>query len=176
MPDTVAAYVGLGSNLNDPAGQLHAAFAELDRIEGTRVIARSAIYRSPPMGPSDQPHYLNAVVELETALAPEPLLDELQRIERAHGRVRERHWGPRTLDLDILLYGDRTIASDRLKVPHPGLATRAFVLVPLREIAPELSVPGLGPVAALACPDAGLERLDDATLSGHAATGGRHER
>ena len=102
------------------------------------------------MGPPDQPDYINAVVELQTTLAPLALLDELQRLEQLHRRVRgAQRWGPRTLDLDLLLYGEQHIAQPRLTVPHPGLAQRAFVLLPLAEIAPALTVPGLGPVAGL---------------------------
>lgn len=144
------AFVGLGSNLDDPQRQLELAFDALSGIDGTRLVARSSLYRSRPVGPQDQPDFLNAVAELETRLAPEALLDRLQAIETAQGRVRERFWGPRTLDLDLLLYGGERISTPRLAVPHPGLPLRAFVLYPLAELAPDLVVPGFGTVAALA--------------------------
>ena len=116
------------------------------------------------MGPQDQPDYINAVAGVETALSAEALLEGLQAIEQAHARVRTGHWGPRTLDLDILLYGDDTIERPQLTVPHPGIVERNFVLVPLSELAPRLSVPGLGVVQDLrdAAGDEGLERVADA--------------
>ncbi len=161
MGGRAAAYVGLGSNLEGPREQLERAFDELERLPGTRLAGRSPLYRSPPMGPQDQPDYVNAVAVLETALAPHRLLAALQAIEAAHGRRRERRWGPRTLDLDLLLYGDRVIDTPDLAVPHPGLAQRAFVLRPLLDVAPDLVVPGLGPVERLLaeCGDGGLVRL-----------------
>jgi 2-amino-4-hydroxy-6-hydroxymethyldihydropteridine diphosphokinase len=115
------------------------------------------------MGPQDQPDYVNAVVALATVLHPYALLDALQEIERAQNRVRERHWGPRTIDLDLLVHGDLRIADARLRVPHPGLAVRAFVVVPLAEIAPALAIPGLPAPAELAArfADARIERLAD---------------
>jgi 2-amino-4-hydroxy-6-hydroxymethyldihydropteridine diphosphokinase len=157
-------YVGLGSNLNDPHGQLAAGMNELAELPGTQVEARSSLYESEPMGPSDQPDYVNAVVRLRTALSPEALLDGLQAIEQGHGRQRTRRWGARTLDLDILLYGERQIAGPRLRVPHPGIARRNFVLHPLAELDSQLEIPGLGSVAELlaACPKGRLVRLDAA--------------
>jgi 2-amino-4-hydroxy-6-hydroxymethyldihydropteridine diphosphokinase len=157
-------YVGLGSNLNDPHGQLAAGMNELAELPGTQVEARSSLYESEPMGPSDQPDYVNAVVRLRTALSPEALLDGLQAIEQGHGRQRTRRWGARTLDLDILLYGERQIAGPRLRVPHPGIARRNFVLHPLAELDSRLEIPGLGSVAELlaACPKGRLVRLDAA--------------
>ena len=143
------AWIGLGSNLADPLAQLRRALDELDHLPETRLLAASSIYRSPPMGPKDQPDYFNAVARLETGLAPQALLAELQAIERAHDRVRERRWGPRTLDLDILLYGGLIIDEPDLQVPHPGLHERAFVLYPLRELAPSLEIPGRGTVRIL---------------------------
>ncbi len=143
------AWIGLGSNLADPLAQLRRALDELDHLPETRLLAASSIYRSPPMGPKDQPDYFNAVARLETGLAPQALLAELQDIERAHDRVRERRWGPRTLDLDILLYGGLIIDEPDLQVPHPGLHERAFVLYPLRELAPSLEIPGRGTVRIL---------------------------
>jgi 2-amino-4-hydroxy-6-hydroxymethyldihydropteridine diphosphokinase len=157
----VAAYIGLGSNLDDPAAQLTAAIEELAELPDTRLLARSSLYRSAPMGPQDQPDYVNAVAQIRTALEPGVLLDALQAIEQAHGRVRSQHWGPRTLDLDILLYGDAVIDTPRLKVPHPGIAERNFVLYPLAEIDGDHEIPGLGRVRSLlaGCADTGLMRL-----------------
>lgn len=148
---TVTAYIGLGSNLADPVTQLDRALAALATVPGSRLAASSRYYCNPPMGPQDQPDYVNAVAALETGLAPLELLAELQRIERAQGRRREAtpRWGPRTLDLDLLLYGDQRLSLPGLEVPHPGLAERAFVLVPLAEIAPAVVVPGQPPLAVL---------------------------
>jgi 2-amino-4-hydroxy-6-hydroxymethyldihydropteridine diphosphokinase len=128
-------------------------------------MACSSLYRSAPMGPANQPDYVNAVMAVETALAPLALLDALQALETAFGRVRHgERWGPRTLDLDILLYGSEILATDRLTVPHPGLAEREFVLYPLQEIAPDLNIPGLGPLADLVrrCPRRGLSVIEEA--------------
>lgn len=142
-------YVGLGSNLDDPQAQVRRAIDELAQLPDTRREAVSGLYRTPPMGPPGQPDYINAVAALTTRLDPHRLLDELQAIERAHDRVRAERWGPRTLDLDILLYGQQVLDDERLVVPHPGIAARAFVLLPLAEIAPDLLIPGLGAPAAL---------------------------
>ena len=160
----ITAYIGLGSNLEDPETQLRQAFDELAGIACSKLVACSPLYRSDPMGPPGQPDYINAVARLDTGLDAEALLDALQAIEQAHHRQREIHWGPRTLDLDLLLYGDAVIASERLSVPHPYLSERAFVLYPLADIAPELQVPGQGALAQLltVCPHTGLERLDHA--------------
>lgn len=155
----VLAYIGLGSNLNDPALQLRNAIAALAGLPQTRVLACSSLYRSAPMGPQDQPHYLNMVAELGTSLDPETLLDKLQDIERSQGRVRVRRWGPRTLDLDILLYGDDVLVTKRLIIPHPGIAERSFVLYPLAEICGQLEIPGLGAVQSL------LEERSDTDLT-----------
>lgn len=159
----VRVYIGLGSNLDDPAGQLRQALTALARLPGTRLAACSRFYRSPPLGPQDQPDYVNAVAALDTELAPDALLDALQAIEAAQGRVRLRRWGPRTLDLDILLYGDAVLATPRLSVPHPGLAERGFVLYPLAELAPDLMLPDGRSLAALLgqCDSTGLEPLAD---------------
>lgn len=143
------AYVGLGSNLDDPAAQVESALAELDRLSGTRLVRRSALYRTRPVGYAEQPDFVNAVAELETALEPEALLRALLALEQAHGRVRGIRNGPRTLDLDLLLYGGCTRRSADLTLPHPRLHERAFVLVPLHEIAPDARVPGRGSVSAL---------------------------
>lgn len=154
-------FIGIGSNLDEPERQVQQALAELRNMPYSVCRAQSGLYRSPPMGPPDQPDYINAVARLDTDLPPESLLEALELLERRHGRVREEKWGPRSLDLDILLYGDARIESPRLTVPHPGLAERAFVLYPLQEIAADLTIPGRGPLAELvaACPRGGLERL-----------------
>lgn len=156
------AYIGLGSNLDDPHTQVTQAFSELAEIPATRLLKRSAIYRSRAIGPSDQPDYINAVALLQTELAPLGLLDALQAIEQAHNRIRIEHWGPRTLDLDILLLDNLVVANDRLKVPHPFLAQRSFVLYPLADIEPELKLPDGTPLSALIakCPRDGIERFE----------------
>ncbi|WP_192035889.1 2-amino-4-hydroxy-6-hydroxymethyldihydropteridine diphosphokinase [Halomonas sp. YLGW01] len=143
------AYIGLGSNLDDPRGHVERAIAELDGLPLTRLTATSRRYASRPVGPQDQPDFINAVARVETRLSPLALLDQLQALEQRHARVRRRHWGPRTLDLDLLLYDDRRLEHPRLRLPHPELAARAFVVVPLHELAPRLELPGFGPVAAL---------------------------
>jgi 2-amino-4-hydroxy-6-hydroxymethyldihydropteridine diphosphokinase len=147
----VRAYVALGGNLGAVADTFAAALAELDALPGTRVVARSPLYRNPPLGGAAQPDYLNAVAALDTGLAPGALLDALLATERRHGRTRDPagHWGPRTLDLDLVLYGDRVVDLPGLHVPHPRLHERAFVLVPLADLAPDAVVPGRGPVRAL---------------------------
>ncbi len=163
----VSAFIGLGSNLEDPYQQVSTALQELATLPATRVSARSSLYSSLPMGPADQPVYINAVARLETQLSAAALLDALQAIEAQHGRVRNgERWGPRTLDLDILLYADEQIETVRLRVPHPGIAERNFVLQPLAEIAPTLEIPALGAVRELLlqCPNAGLKRLTEANL------------
>ena len=161
VPQTV--YIGLGSNLEHPRQQVETALQELAHLPDTRLVTRSALYASDPLGPPDQPPYINAVAAVETALEPLPLLDALQEIEFDHRRVRKQHWGPRTLDLDILLYGERRIDLPQLQVPHPHMTRRSFVLVPLQEIAPQLAIPGVGPLAPLiaGCDALGLRRLPD---------------
>lgn len=141
--DPLTAFIGLGSNLDDPVDQVRRAFDELALIPGCSGLHCSSLYRSQPMGPQDQPPYINAVAMLTTRLEALVLLDALQAIEHAHHRVREgQRWGPRTLDLDLLLYGEHSIDSERLRVPHPGITEREFVLHPLAEIAPEQVIPG----------------------------------
>ena len=160
----VTVFVGVGSNLDNPQAQVATGLTELSALEQTRMIAASSLYRSVPMGPADQPDYINAVAMLETRLQAEALLDGLQAIETRHLRVRgDERWGPRTLDLDLLLYGDEQIDTARLRVPHAGLAERNFVLYPLAAIAPDLNIPGLGPLRELIarCPRSGLERLPE---------------
>lgn len=135
-------YIALGSNLASPLTQVNAAIAALGTLPDSRIAAVSGFYRTPPLGPQDQPDYLNAAVALETSLAPESLLDHTQRIELDQGRVRKaERWGPRTLDLDIMLFGDETLATPRLTVPHYDMKNRGFMLWPLFEIAPELRFP-----------------------------------
>ncbi|ABU78421.1 MULTISPECIES: 2-amino-4-hydroxy-6-hydroxymethyldihydropteridine diphosphokinase [Cronobacter] len=149
------AFIALGSNLAEPLTQVNNALAALARIPGSRVVATSSFYRTPPLGPQDQPDYLNAAVALETTLSAEALLDNTQRIELEQGRVRKaERWGPRTLDLDIMLFGDATINTERLIVPHYDMKNRAFMLLPLSEIAPALRFPDGERLADV------LERLD----------------
>ena len=160
----VTAYIGLGSNLDDPLAQLRRALRQLSAQTDLELIGVSRLYRSAPLGPADQPDYINAVAALRTALAPEALLDRLQAIEAAQLRSRAGlRWGPRTLDLDILLYGDRRIDTPRLQVPHPGIATRSFVLYPLADLAAELEIPGVGrlPDLLARCPSDAIEALPD---------------
>jgi len=145
----VTAYIALGSNLREPRRQLRAAFAALAQLPGSELIARSSLYRSAPVGYADQPDFVNAAAALRTTLHARELLDALLAIERAHGRVREFPNAPRTLDLDIALYGDQVIETPGLSVPHPRLHQRAFVVVPLAEIAPLAVVPGRGRVRDL---------------------------
>lgn len=139
---TVRCYIGLGANLANPVQQLELAIAALRQVPHSRLVAVSSLYGSKPMGPQDQPDYVNAVAALDTSLSPEALLDALQNIEQSQGRQRKaERWGPRTLDLDILLYGEQIINTERLTVPHYGLKQREFVLYPLAEIAAELQLP-----------------------------------
>lgn len=143
-------YIGLGSNLADPRVQVEAGLSALAGLPMTRLVARSRLYRSAPWGRADQPEFVNAVAQIETALAPRELLDALLAIERHAGRKRDgARWGPRVLDLDVLAYGERRIAEPGLHVPHPHLHERAFVLVPLVEIAPDLDIPGRGRIKDL---------------------------
>ncbi|WP_058912313.1 2-amino-4-hydroxy-6-hydroxymethyldihydropteridine diphosphokinase [Entomohabitans teleogrylli] len=136
-------YIAIGSNLASPLDQVHAALDALAAIPHSTLAAVSSFYRTPPLGPQDQPDYLNAVVALDTALAPEALLDHTQRIELEQGRVRkEQRWGPRTLDLDILLFGNEVITTPRLTIPHYDMRNRMFMLWPLHEIAADLVLPG----------------------------------
>ena len=157
----VKAYIGLGSNLDKPREHVSRALLELRDIPHTRLSLHSSLYASSPLGPADQPDYINAVAELETALEPHDLLDQLQALENTHQRVRLQHWGPRTLDLDLLLYGDSIIDTERLQVPHPWMHERDFVLMPLAEIAAELSLPDGRTVKELAlnCGDNALRAL-----------------
>jgi 2-amino-4-hydroxy-6-hydroxymethyldihydropteridine diphosphokinase len=143
------AYVALGSNVGDPVANVRAGVEALAMMPDTRLAAVSSVYRNPPVGYVDQPDFINAVARIETALPPRALLDALLAIERRFGRVRDFPNAPRTLDLDVVLYGADTIDEPGLTIPHPRMHERAFVLVPLAEIAPDLDVPGRGPVCAL---------------------------
>ncbi|ARG18190.1 TPA: 2-amino-4-hydroxy-6-hydroxymethyldihydropteridine diphosphokinase [Acinetobacter nosocomialis] len=134
---TVTTYIGLGSNLGDSRQILSEAIAKLKTIGEVKV---SKLYQSPPMGPQDQPNYLNAVAQLKTELFPLDLLDHLQRFEQEAGRVRLRHWGERTLDLDLLIYGDEKIQNERLTVPHVGIMQRDFVVIPLLDLDADLHI------------------------------------
>ncbi len=146
MKPPVRAFVGLGGNVGDPIATLHEAIRELDGLPDTRMLRASRLYRSAAWGMQDQPDFTNAVALLETRLDARALLDALLQLERSHGRDRdaETRWGPRVLDLDLLLYGDAVIDEPGLRVPHPHLHERAFALLPLVEIAPETVVPGRG--------------------------------
>lgn len=135
------AYIALGSNLNEPVAQLDAAVLAISQLSQSQLLHISPYYGSKPMGPQDQPDYVNAVLSIETQLEPLVLLDELQRIENEQGRIRLRRWGERTLDLDMLLYGKLEMQSERLTLPHYDLQNREFVVVPLFDIAPELVLP-----------------------------------
>lgn len=158
---TVLAYIGLGSNLQNPSEQIHNARLAINSLAHTKEQGFSSLYQSPPMGPQDQPDYINAVMAVETELSPLKLLRSLQSIENSSGRVRAERWGARTLDLDILLYGDQVIDVPDLTVPHIGITERAFVLYPLHEIAPQLLIPSKGKLVDLlaSCPLASLKRL-----------------
>ena len=144
------AYIGVGSNLDDPRAQVLRAFAELAKLQSTRVILTSPIYRSHPFGPVKQPDFANAVAGVLTQLEPRALLAGLHSVETALGRPQQRErWGPRVIDLDVLVYGGERLDDPRLTLPHPGIVERNFVLYPLADIAPELHIPGLGRVTEL---------------------------
>jgi 2-amino-4-hydroxy-6-hydroxymethyldihydropteridine diphosphokinase len=161
MRGMVAACVALGSNLDDPKAQVERGFTALAQLPHTTLIARSRLYRTPPWGVIEQPDFINAVALLETSLPPRGLLEALLAIESRAGRVRGVRNGPRTLDLDLLLYGDSKLQEPGLDLPHPRLHQRAFVLLPLNDVAPKLEVPGQGRVGDL------LARVD--TAGCHAA-------
>ncbi|SPJ35309.1 2-amino-4-hydroxy-6-hydroxymethyldihydropteridine diphosphokinase [Kushneria phyllosphaerae] len=154
-------WIGLGSNLDQPRRQVLSALEDLAGLPLTELSASSSLYGSRPVGPQDQPDFVNAVAVLDTLLSPLALLDQLQALEQRHRRVRQRHWGPRTLDLDILLYDDRVLDLARLVVPHPWLTSRAFVVQPMLEIDPELCLPDGQPLNRLcaAAPSNDLKRL-----------------
>ena len=157
-------FIGLGSNLDNPLSQIKTAINNLQNDQNITVCNISAFYRSAPMGPQDQPEYINAVIEIATTLSPEKLLDLLQKIENEQGRIRETRWGARTLDLDILLYGKNKINSERLTVPHKGISQRNFVLYPLRDLVElDFEIPILGKLDELLknCPLTGITRLNN---------------
>lgn len=133
--------IGLGSNLGDPRQQVTTALQALAALPQTRLRRHSCLYLTAPVGPADQPDFINAVAELDTELAPLALLDALQDLEQAAGRIRRRHWGERTLDLDILLWDDQTLNHPRLTIPHPEMTRRAFVLRPLLDLLPQSRLP-----------------------------------
>lgn len=163
MTDSNQAFVGLGCNLGDRLAKLSSALKALRAHPSINAVVCSSVYETVPMGPQDQPDYLNAVVSMQTELTACELLSELQRIEYEHGRVRDgQRWGPRTLDLDLLLYANDIIETPDLSVPHPGIAERSFVLLPLAELAPDCIIPDKGTVSALLdqCPQYGIRRLD----------------
>ena len=156
------AYIALGSNLKGPAGQVESAIAELDSIPKTRLKSASGLYRSAPLGGIEQPEFVNAVGAVLTRLTARELLDELGAIERKRGRVRDgQRWGPRIIDLDLLVFSGEIIDEPGLDVPHPGIAERNFVLLPLREVAPDMEIPGLGRVASIPVNEAepAIERI-----------------
>jgi 2-amino-4-hydroxy-6-hydroxymethyldihydropteridine diphosphokinase len=160
MNDTpITAFVALGSNLDDPERQVKTAIRELSELPQTRLLGASSLYRSAAVGYRDQPDFVNAVAAIATRLDPRDLLDNLLAIERRHQRVRSFRNAPRTLDLDLVLYGDRVIDEPGLAVPHPRMHERAFVIVPLAEIAPQAVVPGRGTVRDL------LQAIDAASLT-----------
>ena len=159
----VPAYVALGSNLDDPARQVRRALEALGTLPDTLVVARSSLYRTAPMGPVPQPDFVNAVAGLLTRLDARSLLRRLKSLETQLGRaVPVQRWGPRLIDLDLLVHGTERVAEEGITVPHPGVAERAFVLVPLAEISAGLVVPGMGRVSALVqkMDTTGMERLD----------------
>ncbi|SFC34072.1 2-amino-4-hydroxy-6-hydroxymethyldihydropteridinediphosphokinase [Marinospirillum celere] len=148
------AWIGLGSNLNDPEQQLKTALVELGDLPSTQLLKASRLWISKPLGPQDQPDFINAAALLDTQLLPLDLLDQLQALEQAHQRVRKQHWGPRTLDLDLLLYDQLQLDHPRLQLPHPQMHLRPFVLEPLMELDSHLELPEHGRLADL------VERLN----------------
>lgn len=157
------AYIGLGSNLDGPENQVRKAAQEIGTLDRSRLVMTSPLYRSAPMGGRDQPDYVNAAAALITRLTPRQLLDALLLIERRMGRRRDgERWGPRVIDLDLLMFAGRVVDEPGLTVPHPGICERNFVLYPLRDLAPDLRVPGRGSVRGLAasCCGDGIEPLD----------------
>lgn len=138
------AYIGLGSNLEQPYQQIKSAIIAIDNLSDTSVVADSGYFKSKPMGPENQPDYVNAVVELHTSLSAVELLEQCQAIEQRQGRIKTRHWGERTIDLDILIFADTQIETGNLTLPHPGICQRDFVYMPLLKLRPDIVVPGKG--------------------------------
>lgn len=158
----LTAYIGIGSNLDDPVSQVKESIEELESIPDSVLAASSSLYSSKPMGPADQPDYVNAVVALDTLLSAEELMQALVKIEDRQGRDRSGDkWGPRVIDLDLLLYGKKKINTDKLTVPHPGMHERDFVIIPLAEIAGNLNIPGHGYLTSLInqCENHSLKKL-----------------
>ena len=151
-----AVYIGLGSNIEQPDVQLKNAINALDRLTDTKVLKDSGYFKSKPMGPADQPDYINAVVAIETGLNATELLNQCQLIEQQQGRVKKRHWGERSIDLDILLYAEDQIEQFDLVVPHPGICQRDFVYMPLLKLNPEIEIPGKGMLKNIVASDPGL--------------------
>lgn len=161
VAETVVAYLGLGGNVGDVAASMRSALERLDASPGCRIAAVSRVFRTPPWGPVEQDWYLNACVRIETTLSAPDLLALALETEKQLGRVRETRWGPRTLDIDILLYGDSTVSLDNLTIPHPRMTERAFVMVPLADIAPDVVLAGKSVREhADAFRDEGLETTD----------------
>ena len=157
---TERAYLSLGGNLGDPARAMGAALRILDEDPHSKVVSVSSLYRTPPWGKTDQPDFLNAAAEIETGLEPRELLDLCLEAERRLKRVRQERWGPRLVDIDILVFGDRRVHETGLDIPHPRMLERAFVLVPLAEIAPDFMVGGASLAEHLGNIDqAGIEKL-----------------
>ena len=156
-------FIGLGSNLEDPPSQLQRALIAIDKLPGTQLLAKSSQYRGAPLGYPDQPDFVNAVAKIATELTPQALLQALLQIELQHGRERTFRNAPRILDLDVLLYDDVQLHEYGLTIPHPQMHLRAFVLQPLLEIAPDISIPGVGraDVALIKCSNQELERLEN---------------
>ena len=142
-------FIGLGSNLGKPCEQIEMAVEDIQSILNADLIAYSALYKSSPIGPQDQPDYINAVVELNLKFEPHLLLNRLQSIEQQYGRIHKRYWGERTLDLDLLLYGKLILNDGYLTIPHPEIAIRPFVIYPLADLNPQLEIPGVGNVEKL---------------------------
>lgn len=166
---SVSCFIGIGSNLDDPVKQMQEAWSALSVLRNTQLVSTSSLYGSDPMGPQDQPDYVNSVAEISTQLSPLCLLDELQAVEDKQGRVRgHNRWTARTLDLDLLLYGQQVLTSERLTVPHPGITERSFVLMPLLEIAPNCIIPGKGSADTFAASaeNFGIHRLQETPLHG----------
>jgi 2-amino-4-hydroxy-6-hydroxymethyldihydropteridine diphosphokinase len=158
------AYIGIGSNMGDPAGEVRAAIQSLGRVDRTRLVSASRLYRTRPFGPVAQGDFVNAVAGVLTQLTSLEMLAALRALESARGRKREERWGPRILDLDLLVFGGQRIDTPELVVPHPGISERGFVLAPLADVAPDLDVPGAGRVATLlrALPATGIAGVLDA--------------